>query len=237
MNKWLYKGKVYHKRFFPLVHSFSNNVFYIRFPLSKLYSLENLIFSVNRWNIISFFVKDHGDRDGKDLWTWALSKIQKAGINVVITEIELQTFPRVLGFLFNPVSFWYCYSQDELVATIAEVNNTFGGTESYIIPKDNFVEKKRFHVSPFFQVEGDYKFSFLNSLEQNNITINYFHENQQLMLANISGKAFPWTTWNLFRFWICHPVMTFSVVFFIHFQALILYIKGVPFFGKKGLKD
>ncbi len=243
MNSWLYLGEVYHQRFFPREHRLSMKLFYICFPLSRISELSNKIFSVNRWNLLSFYTKDHGDRQNSDLGvdlggalrSWALAKLRSAGLTYEITEIELQTMPRVFGFVFNPVSFWYCYHGRELVATIAEVNNTFGQTHSYVIPSDQMAHKKVLQVSPFNKIEGQYIFSILKTSEKNEVIINYKKEARPLLMAKISGQAMAWTIGNLFKAWWAHPLMTFMAVFYIHLHALILYFKGVPFFGKKGI--
>ena len=151
-----------------------------------------------------------------------------------ITEIELQTFPRLLGFVFNPVSFWFCYSGSEIVATIAEVNNTFGDTFAYVMRPDNLEKQKVLQVSPFFQIAGKYDFSFLNAGNKQQATINYYKNGQRLLIASIDGFPKEWTTCNVLLAWLTHPLMTFAVVFYIHFNALILFFKGIPFFGKNG---
>jgi DUF1365 family protein len=237
MNNWLYTGHVYHKRFSIQQHSFTNRIFYIRFPLSRAQDLKNMFFSLDRWNLLSFYRKDHGDRQGGDLWKWALEKLILNGVGNAITKIELQTFPRVLGFVFNPVSFWFCYSGEHLVATIAEVNNTFGETHSYILKPNETEKEKVLHVSPFFKISGSYVFIFKNQNNQDIAIINYRRNDSILLHAQIIGKPQNWTAWNLFRTWLSYPFMTLAVVFYIHLHALILYFKGVPFFGKKGKEE
>lgn len=237
MNDWLFTGKVFHQRFSPREHKFSNRIFFIRFPLSRLAQLSNSIFSVNRWNILSFYSKDHGLRDGSNLWAWAVKQLHAAGIEAVVTEIEMQTFPRVLGYVFNPVSFWFCYSGNEHIATIAEVNNTFGESHCYVVPQGQNLQQKVLHVSPFFKIVGEYQFTFKITREDSIAGINYTKDNDRLLVANISGQAQAWTAKNLLKVWLTHPLMTVGVVFFIHWHALILYLKGIPFFGKNGVEE
>ncbi|MBK9322868.1 MAG: DUF1365 domain-containing protein [Bdellovibrionaceae bacterium] len=237
MNKWLYLGHVYHRRESVAEHHFNNRIFFIRFPLSQIAKLKKPLFSLDRWNVLSFYRKDHGNRDGSDLWSWAISKLEQAGIQEPISEIELQTFPRVFGFVFNPVSFWFCYSGAEVAAVIAEVNNTFGGTHSYVLAKGDEIQKKVFHVSPFFKVNGEYRFSFTKQEDRCAASINYWRDHKPLLEARIHGKATDWTTVNLFWTWLSHPLMTFAVVFLIHWHALLLYFKKVPFFGKNGTEE
>jgi DUF1365 family protein len=234
MNKWLYQGTVIHHRVFPKRHSLKYRVFFVSFPLSQISILNRAIFSVDRWNILSFFSKDHGDRKGGNLWNWAIQTLHSAGITCPISEIELQTFPRILGFVFNPVSFWYCFDGKTHVATIAEVNNTFGESHSYVVPASQLRQHKVLHVSPFFKVTGDYEFAFTLSLEERSADIKYFNDQRQLFFGRISGQSVEWNNKNLFWTWMRHPLMTFAVVFYIHLHAFILLLKGVPFFGKNG---
>jgi DUF1365 family protein len=192
---------------------------------------------VDRWNLLSFYQKDHGSRDGTELWGWALDKLKGAGVKEAITEIELQTFPRILGYVFNPVSFWFCYAGTEQVAVIAEVNNTFGESHSYVIPRGGEIQKKVLQVSPFFTISGDYKFSFSRQQDKCVAGINYFRDGQHLLFASVEGSAIEWTPLNLFKTWLCHPLMTFLVMALIHWHAGILFLKRVPFFGKNGIEE
>ena len=131
--KSLFKASIYHKRLFPKANKFRYSGFYIKFSIDSLQTLKSLVFSVNRFNLFSFYEKDHGYRDGSKLDTWAINTLGKAGLANFDGRIVLQTFPRVLGYVFNPVSFWYCYKHDKLAAVICEVNNTFGESHSYVI--------------------------------------------------------------------------------------------------------
>lgn len=243
MNKGLFIGKVYHKRFSPKIHEFWFRVFYIRFSIEHLNELKSLFFSINRWNLFSFYLKDHGAKDGSDLKPWALTQLKKHGISQSVDRIELQTFPRVLGYVFNPVSFWYCYSQNKMVAIIAEVNNTFGETHSYVIENEKDATTKTLHVSPFFQIEGYYKFKFenTNSLQDttslNVVNISYYknHTDQNpVLVASLQAKYSEMNDKNLFRAFLKTPFLTYVIILGIHFHALVLFLKKVPFYGTNG---
>lgn len=236
MNSWLFTGKVSHRRMAKTHYEFTHSIFYIRFPLTQISKLEIPLFSLNRWNLLSFYAKDHGNRDGTDLWAWGIEQAKLAGISTPISEIVIQTFPRVLGFVFNPISLWFFYSDKEQVAVLAEVNNTFGESHSYFIPRGTASLKKTLHVSPFFKIHGNYDFSFSESEDgtQNSTGIRYNHSEQTLLFARIWGRALPWTSFNLLKTWLGHPLMTFWIVFLIHWHAIRLFLKGVPFYGKDG---
>ena len=123
-------GHVMHRRLRPAVHAFAYPVFYVQLPLRHLATAQCSVFSINRPNVLSFYDKDHGARDGSPLLPWIEQRLAEHGLPSD-GEITLQTFPRLLGFVFNPVSFWYCHARDgQLIAILAEVNKTFGGTHS-----------------------------------------------------------------------------------------------------------
>ena len=150
-------GHVMHRRLRPVVNAFVYPVFYVQLPLRQLAQANCGIFSVDRWNLLSFNSLDHGPRDGSPLLPWIESLLRSQSL-AADGEIILQTFPRVCGFVFNPVSFWFCHNGDgALIAVLAEVNNTFGGNHSYLLhdggkPLPDGAEMhagKAFHVSPF----------------------------------------------------------------------------------------
>ena len=131
-RQWLYRGEVLHRRLRPAANAFRYGVFYIKFPLHRLRELANPVFSVDRFNLLSFHQTDHGG--GGDLQQWVQALLQTEGIDDADGEIWLQCFPRVLGYVFNPVSFWFCHRADgSLRAVVAEVNNTFGERHCYLL--------------------------------------------------------------------------------------------------------
>ena len=180
---------------------------------------------MNRFNLFSFYEKDHGYRDGSQLDAWVRDTLGEAGLTNFDGKIILQTFPRVLGYVFNPVSFWYCYRHEKLAAVICEVNNTFGESHSYVITNqiNNTVTlPKEFHVSPFYDIKGDYEFDF----QKNNfVKINYYFDNKLQLITSISGEDIFWNDFNLFKIFVRHPFYTIFVIFFIHYQAIKLFVK------------
>ena len=231
--KSIFKAKIYHKRFNPTVNEFSNEGYYIKFSLDKLEQLKSRFFSVNKFNLFSFYEKDHGFRDGSSLEHWGRGMLLKAGISNFKGHFELQTFPRVLGYVFNPVSFWFAYEKNELVAIICEVNNTFSESHNYVItqkPGEQIaVLQKEFHVSPFYPVEGSYQFNFKSN---NKININYFSNDRLQLITSIEGREINWTDKNLLKLFFRYPFFTFLVVFHIHLQALKLFWKKNKFYSK-----
>jgi len=162
-------GTVHHTRLRPVRNAFNYGVYFLRLPLRSLEgkTLATRWFSRNRFNLLSFHDRDHGD--GKEpLLPWIDGVLAHNGIHDADGEVWLQTFPRVLGYVFNPVSFWFCHRADgALRAVLCEVNNTFGERHCYLLdeggPIGNSSEmtaKKIFHVSPFCRIEGHYRFQF-----------------------------------------------------------------------------
>ena len=159
-NSCIYTGSVIHKRFKPKVHTFNYNVFSLLIDLSEIDLLQKTlkIFSYNKFNIISFFNKDHGPRDGSSLKNWVTVHLKKNDIECKDIQIKLLCYPRIFGYVFNPLSVFYVYDKNsDLISILYEVKNTFGEQHTYVFKtkKDqNLIQhvcKKKFHVSPFIQ--------------------------------------------------------------------------------------
>ena len=236
-------GHVMHRRLRPAVNAFVYPVFYVQLPLRNPAAANCGIFSVDRWNLLSFQRRDHGPRDGSPLLPWIQQLLRSQGLPDD-GEIILQTFPRVLGFVFNPVSFWFCHDRNgALIAVLAEVNNTFGGTHSYLLHNpagtpladgQTLQAGKAFHVSPFCVVEGTYRFRFRLEAGTQVAHIDYFDQGSAedpVLLTAISGKPQHWTSGALSLAFLRMPLLTFGVIARIHWQALKLWLKKVPFQG------
>ncbi len=237
----LIRGQVFHERLRPAPNKFVYPVFFLRVNLDRLSELNSFWFGINRWRLAALYTRDYGPRDGSNLKEW----ISKLLINANIEadgEVWLQTFPRLFGFVFNPVSFWYCYDkQGELRAVLAEVNNTFGETHSYLISaQDNKIINenkpleclKRLHVSPFCEVRGFYRFRFRDTANTTLTGIDYYDDDGLLIKTAISGHSQPFTNQKIFLAVLSQPFLTIGIVFRILWQAFRLWIKRVPFFTK-----
>ncbi|MDX1975217.1 MAG: DUF1365 domain-containing protein [Rickettsiales bacterium] len=230
----IYTAKVMHKRLFPKVNQFTYGVYYVALPLPAA-ALPS--------RMLSFHNKDHGARDGTDVSTWARSILKTYGLDALVENITLITMPRVLCYVFNPVSFFMCMDKDtRLRAVICEVHNTFGEQHSYLcasadrvpISPDEWLEAdKLFHVSPFLPRNGHYKFRFALTENQLGIWIDYYdaQSNKQL-ITSLTGKFTPLNAASLrYAFW-SHPLVTLKVIALIHWQALKLTSKGVRYIVK-----
>jgi uncharacterized protein len=242
MTPQLFHGTVLHARLRPRRNAFRYRVFFMRFALSDLQQLENALFSVNRWNLFSFHFRDHGARDGSHPERWIRALLAEQGLGEVDGEVWLQAFPRMLGYVFNPVSFWLCHDKGgALRVVLCEVNNTFGEHHHYllfhpdlhpILGSDTMNAHKVFHVSPFCDVAGEYRFQFYVEKATTLIRIDYGDSRGQLLLTAISGKGAAFGAPALARAFIFYPLMTLVIIARIHLQALRLWIKGVPWFAK-----
>lgn len=232
-------GQVMHRRLRPVANRFVYPVFAVRVNLSALGRLTGPWFGVDCLRPLSLRTRDYGPRDGSDLLAWIRSLLRDAGLSVD-GEVWLQTFPRVAGWMFNPVSFWYCHDVDgTLRAVLAEVNNTFGQCHCYLLcARDGgpilgnavLTCRKQLHVSPFCRVEGGYQFRFIESSATAVVRIDYHDRDGLLLRTAIGGRLQPFDAVHLRRVLLRQPLLALQVICRIHWQALRLWIKGVPFF-------
>ncbi len=238
----IYSGNVIHKRFKPKEHFFKYRVFSLFVDLSeiKLISKKILFFSYNRFNLISFFDKDHGDRNGSNLSEWVIKNIKKQGIETKNIKIKLLCYPRILGYVFNPLSIFFIYDKNScLIAILYEVKNTFGEQHTYIFKiqnKSKLVEnncQKKFFVSPFMDFDSTYYFKILYPEDTLSVVIDQRDKEGKLLFASQDGKRIDLSSKNLLFLYLKHPLMTFKIISAIHFEALRLWTKGIKLVKKK----
>jgi len=237
----IYNGTVVHKRFKPRIHFFRYKVFSLLIDLSELSTLDKKInfFSYNRFNLISFFDKDHGERDGTSLIEWVKKNLREKNIDAEEIKIRLLCYPRILGYVFNPLSVFYIYNNNEkLISILYEVKNTFGEQHTYIfkIENDNLLQhncEKKFHVSPFIEMNCNYFFRILKPSEKISVIIDQYQSNEKILFASQDGKRADLTSAELMKSYLKHPLMTFKIISAIHFEAFKLWTKGIKFIKKK----
>ena len=240
-NSIIYNGKVIHRRFKPKEHYFKYSVFSLLIDIDELEIIENKIkiFSYNKFNIISFFDKDHGPRDGTSVKEWVIKNLKDIGIENHKIQIKLLCYPRIFGYVFNPLSVFFIYDESSrLIAILYEVKNTFGEQHTYVFKTED--EKviindcsKKFHVSPFIEMECHYYFRVLKPSDKMSVIIDQKDKDGKLLHASQDGKAAELNEKNLLTSYISHPLMTFKIIAAIHYEALKLWLKGIKIIKRK----
>ena len=240
-NSKIYTGKVIHKRFKPKEHYFKYNVFSLLIDIDELEIIENKIkiFSYNKFNIISFFDKDHGPRDGTSVKEWVIKNLKDIGIENHKIQIKLLCYPRIFGYVFNPLSVFFIYDENSrLISILYEVKNTFGEQHTYVFKTDD--EKviindctKKFHVSPFIEMNCKYFFRILNPDEKLSVIIDQYDHEGKILFASQDGKKAELNSSQLFKSYLKHPLMTIKIISAIHFEAFKLWMKGIKIIKKK----
>jgi uncharacterized protein len=238
----IYSGLVTHKRFKPKKHFFSYKTFSLLIDLSEINELEKKIkfFSYNKFNLLSFYNIDHGPRDGSSLTYWVRKTLAKAKIDIKDGNIKLFCFPRFFGYVFNPLSIFYCYDKyKKLQAVLYEVKNTFNEQHTYVFRSNTSSNlilhkcSKKFYVSPFIAMKTFYNFRLSKPGKKINIQIKQKDNKGQLLIAQQLGEKINLNSRNLFFQFLKHPFMSFKIIGAIHFEAFRLWMKGIKLVKKK----
>lgn len=232
----LYLGVTLHERRQPFLHSFRYRIASMLIDLDRLADADRLsrLFSVERFNLYSFFERDHGARDGGSLAAWAQARFAEAGIGEV-ARTRLLCSPRVLGYVFNPLSIYFGEDREgRLKGVIYQVHNTFGDDHAYVAPaeggpRERQAADKAFHVSPFFDLGGRYEFTLRAPAERFSLVIRKEREDGSDLLATMSQVRAPLSTPRLLRLFASQPLSTLKTIAAIHWEAVRLMIKGARY--------
>lgn len=238
MKSGLYTGVVYHRRSRPRVHALRYRVFSLLIDLDEIADMTQRLrlLRFNRGGLFSFHEQDHGDGSGT-LRTWVEDRLRASGAALPGGRIEVLAYPRVLGYVFNPLSVFFCYRADgQLAVILYEVSNTYREKHTYVVPVDGTAgpvirqeAAKAFHVSPFLPLEGRYSFLIEPPGPHVAIGVN-LHDDEGILLAtSFKGERKPLTDRTLAAAFLKFPLMTLKVIAGIHWEALRLWRKGIAF--------
>lgn len=232
----LYAGSIMHRRLRPKHHSLRYSIFYLLLDLDEIDDLTRMLrlFSHNRFNLFSFYDRDHGEGSATSLRDRIERYLQDAGIDFG-GPIRLLTMPRILGYAFNPLSIYFCHRRDHsLSAILYEVNNTFGQRHNYLIPVPYGMKgpirqesQKTFHVSPFMTTDMAYSLSVTPPEKIVTVSVIGRDEAGPLIIAKLSAARQDLSDAALARAFCAFPLLTFKVIAGIYWEALLIWLKGV----------
>lgn len=244
MNSALFAGQVYHKRLRPTEHVLRYRVFSLLLNLDEIDALQKRLwlFSRNRWNLFSFYDKDFGENASEPLEVYVQRKLNEAGIDVTPHKIMLSCYPRICGHTFNPLSVFYCLDKNgDALAILHEVHNTFGERHAYALKvrceeqsSGKWINQscdKELFVSPFAHMDMRYEFK-LNLPDQRQVIVIQVHDEAgHLITASYTAQRQTLTAATLLKYFFSVPLLSIKVVLGIHWEALRLWLKKVPWYS------
>ena len=249
MNSSLYSTTITHERFHNFKHKFKYYILGMFIDIDELIDLSKNIkvFSYNKFNIFSYYEKDHGYRDGRLLRVFVEDFLKLNHINFKKLKINILCFPRILGYVFNPLSIIYCYEEGKLIAVFYEVKNTsneqhtycFAGNNTNINHEYKHQCSKNFYVSPFIGMKAVYKFKNLLPKKSMSVVIDLFDkDNNKILTAAQFGFKIPLNSISLLKKLFLNPLITIKVIFAILYESIFIVIKGGKYYSRqKKIKD
>ena len=239
MTADLYVGEVMHRRSRPKAYEFVYRVFNIVVDIDTLDDDARLLrlFSYNRFNLFSFFDRDHGARDGSPLRPWVEKHLAGAGLSHAAASIRLLCMPRVFGYVFDPISIYYCSDADgNLAAVLYEVKNTFGDQHGYLFPVEpgtdapqDHIADKIFHVSPLIAMSAQYRIRTKSPDDRLAVLIRESDDKGEFLVATLTGDRRDMTDAALLSRFFRIPFLTLKIMVAIHFEAIRLMLRGVKY--------
>tara|TARA_B100000401_G_scaffold425669_1_gene355576 strand:- start:431 stop:1204 length:774 start_codon:yes stop_codon:yes gene_type:complete len=244
MNSQILLSSIIHKRFIPFKHNLKYKVPSLYLNVNDLSKINKkyTFFSLNSFNLFSFHECDHGYRDQRSVKTFVVDTLSKYKIKYVNLNIMILCFPRILGYVFDPLSIIYCFDNDKLISILYEVKNTTNEQHTYIFKgytdskefKLNHECSKQFYVSPFIEMEAYYKFFNKMFKDQLNINIDLLDKNNKKVLSAAQyGKFIEFNSKNMFKFISYNPLLGFKVMIGILYEALKIISKGGKYYARK----
>lgn len=235
MSHCFYEGHVAHTRFSPKRHAFSYPFFLLDIDVQQLSTLKNRLFSFGRMNLFSFFARDHfGESDSFE----QNIKTLLASFHVTPTaSMRFVTLPRIMNFVFNPISILLLHEEGSVTALFAEVHNYNGGREVYYVPLEKSSAngcysgeaQKSMYVSPFMPTEGLYRFELCQHNAHFSIRIIYSVADEKMLVASFSGDAKAFSATAIAKLFMRHTLLSVKVVTRTLWQSLRLRLKGLVF--------
>lgn len=243
MRSCLFDTHIMHHRLSPKEHKFSYRFFSFYLDLDEIDELssKSAIFSRNRFNLFSFYDKDHLNFGGKNIKENITRYLLGNGIELKGGRIMLLSYVRVFGYAFNPVSFYFCFDAfDQPVCVVCEIGNTFGELKPFLIRKNKLTKEmfrdeqiKHYYISPFMKLDDCLEFNLDVPLEKLNIKINTKRKDRRVLLTTMAGTKRHLGSWTMLKYALLIPFETFKVIALIHWHALVLFLKKIPYEQKE----
>ncbi|HEY9730994.1 MAG TPA: DUF1365 domain-containing protein [Drouetiella sp.] len=239
LTSCLYESKITHQRMHPKKHRVEHSMFLFYLDLDELGDTASRLLAYNKFSLYALFDRDHFDRSETSLKRKVIDFIHRFQPGLNIDRIKVLTNLRFLNYVFNPITVFYCFDNSlQLQCAVAEVGNTFGEKKPYLILshgtnllKDR--QRKNFYVSPFINLDTDVAFELSLPGEKLNLNVNTIENGETVLAANTHGRKIELTDSNLLALTFKYPFVTFFVIGAIHFHALLLWLKKVPFITKE----
>ena len=244
MNTKIIVSSIVHKRYGNIEHYFKYKVpsLFIDLDELEIIQLKSKIFSINSFNIFSFNEKDHGYRDERSIKEFIIEMLQNYNVKYRNLKIKILCFPRIFGYVFNPLSIIYCYDEDKLISIFYEVKSASNEQHTYIFARGNnkilkaltHECQKNFYVSPFIGMKGKYLFTNILTYDYINIIIDlYDNNNKKILMASQSGKFIDFKVSKLLKYNLLNPLFGFKIISAILFEATIIFFKGGKYYDRK----